>query len=269
MDVAELEEAEFAYLLATLHVPALIGVDSPTLFPTLPADRDAILGAGLRQLQAHGWLKPRAQPGQYDLNPELMELAAVVAGPQYVVLTRTCQPGGYQRLILHYLAGDDIVELSTTLGCYRLVALPSREALYQRVSDMLGVFGTPEAGQPAPEPFIIDEALFAEVRALAQRGALEQAAATLIARGVTGSAAAALAASVGATPEGSGQVAMVRAGDRAAVRAGRKATLYGKPDWVWLVQHVEPASMRLQVQVVQSDTLAAVLRQYFDFLKKA
>jgi hypothetical protein len=269
MDVAELEEAEFAYLLATLHVPGLIGVDSPALFPTMPADRDAVLGAGLRQLQAHGWMKPRAQPGQYDLNPELMELAAVVAGPQYVVLTRTLQPGGYQRLFLHYVAGDDIVELSTTLGCYRLLALPSQEALYQRVSDLLGVFGTPEAGQPAPEPFIIDERLFVEFRALAQRGALEQAAATLTAHGVTRSAAAALAAAVGATPEGSGQVAMVRAGDRAAVTAGRKATLYGKQDWVWLVHHLEADSMRVQVQVAQSDTLAAVLRQYFDFLKKA
>jgi len=269
MDFAELEEVEFAYVLATLHAPGLLGVDSPGLFPTAAADRDAVFGAGLRQLQAHGWMKPLAQPGQYDLNAELMELAAVVAEPQFVVFTMTPQPGGYQRLFLHYVAGEDIVELSTTLGCYRLLALPSYEVLFQRVSDMLGVFGAPLPGLAAPEPFIIDEPLFAEVRALAQSGALDQAAAKLAERGATRAAGEALAAAVGATPDGSGQVVVLRTGGGTKVMAGRKATLYGKQDWVWLVQRLEAASTRLQVQVVQPDTLAAVLRQYFDFLKKA
>ncbi len=269
MEVAELEEAEFAYVLATLHAPGLIGVDSPRLFPTAAADRDAVFGAGFRQLQAHGWMKPLAQPGQYDLNAELIELAAVVAEPQFVVFTMTPQPGGYQRLFLHYVAGDDIVELSSTLGCYRLLALPSYDVLFERVSDMLGVFGAAPPGLPAPEPLIIDEPFFAEARTSAQSGALEQAAAQLTAHGATRAAGEALAAALAATPDGSGQVVVMGAGGGTNVTAGRKATLYGKQDWVWLVQRLEAASTRLQVQVVQPDTLAAVLHQYFDFLKKA
>ncbi len=181
----------------------------------------------------------------------------------------TPQPGGYQRLFLHYVAGDDIVELSSTLGCYRLLALPSYDVLFERVSDMLGVFGAAPPGLPAPEPLIIDEPFFAEARTSAQSGALEQAAAQLTAHGATRAAGEALAAALAATPDGSGQVVVMGAGGGTNVTAGRKATLYGKQDWVWLVQRLEAASTRLQVQVVQPDTLAAVLHQYFDFLKKA
>jgi hypothetical protein len=225
---------------------------------------DEVYGAGLQALQAHGWLKPLPQAGQYDLNAELMELAAVVADPEFVIYTMTPQPGGYQRLFLHYLAGDGMVELSNTVGCYRLLALPSRAVLFQRVADMLGVFGAPLA-EPAPAPFIIGEESFAAIKALAESGALDQAAAQLAAYGVTGAAGAALAKAL-ARPEGSGLVAVLHVvGNQ--VTAGRKAALYGQQDWVWLVQRLEAASTRLQVQMVQPETLAAILSQFMEFLK--
>ena len=266
MDVAELEEAEFAYVLATLHAPALIGVDSPALFPTEPAARDTAYGTGLRQLQAHGWMKPLPQAGQYDLNAELMELAAVAAAPEFVIFTLTPQPGGNQRLFLHYLAGESIVELSKTPGCYRLLALPSQAVMFQRVADMLGIFGAPAPGQTVPPPFFMEEETFAAIKALAEGGAVDEAAAQLAAYGASGAAGAALAAAL-ARPEGSAMVVALRAAGGDKVTAGRKATLYGQSDWVWLVQRLEATSTRLQVQVVQPETLATILRQYLDFLK--
>ena len=266
MDVAELDEVEFAYLLATLHSRGLIGVDSPDLFPSGKKASDEVYGAGFEHLQAHGWLKPLPQVGQYDLNAELVELAAVVADPEFVIFTLALQPSGYQRRFLHYLAGDSVVELSSTLGTYRLLALPSQEVLFQRVADMLGVFGAP-AADGAPAPFIIEEQPFAQVRSLAQSGAIEQAAAQLAAYGATGPAGAALAGAL-AKPDGGSMVVVLRASDGNTVSAGRKASLYGQQDWVWLVQRLDATTTRLQVQVVEPETLAIILREYLDFLKK-
>ncbi len=266
MDVAELDEVEFAYLLATLHSRGLIGVDAPGLFPSGKQAGDEVFGAGFEHLQAHGWLKPLPQAGQYDLNAELVELAAVVADPEFVIFTLALQPSGYQRRFLHYLAGDSVVELSITLGTYRLLALPSQAVLFERVADMLGVFGE-VAAQAAPAPFIIEEQPFAEIRSLAQSGAIDQAMAQLAAYGVTGPAGNALAGAL-AKPDDGSRVVVLRASDGNTVSAGRKASLYGQQDWVWLVQRLDAATTRLQVKVAEPETLALILREYLDFLKK-
>ncbi len=266
MDVAELDEVEFAYLLATLHSRGLIGVDSPGLFPSGKKACDEVYGAGFEHLQAHGWLKPLPQAGQYDLSSELVELAAVVADPEFVIFTLALQPSGYQRRFLHYLAGDSVVELSSTLGTYRLLALPSRDVLFQRVADMLGVFGEP-AADGAPAPFIIEEQPFVQIRSLARSGAVDQAAAQLAVYGATGPAGAALAGAL-AKPDGGSMVVVLRASDGNTVLAGRKASFYGQQDRVWLAQRLDATTTRLQVQVVEAETLAVILREYLDFLKK-
>ena len=266
MDVAELDEAEFACVLRALDARALFGVDSPALFPKEQAAREAVYGAGLRQLQAHGWIKPLPQTGPEALDAGLRQLAKVVAAPELVMFTATPQPGGYQRLFLYYLAGEGIVELSKTLGCYRLLALPGPEALFERVADMLGVFGEP-AADGAPALFIIEEQPFEQIRSLAQSGAIDQAAAQLAAYGATGPAGAALAGAL-AKPDSGSMVVVLRASDGNTVSAGRKASLYGQQDWIWLVQRLDATTTRLQVQVVEPEALAVILREYLDFLKK-
>ena len=117
MDVAELDEVEFAYLLATLHSRGLIGVDSPGLFPSGNKACDEVYGAGFEHLQADGWLKPLPQAGQYDLNAELVELAAVVADPEFVIFTLALQRIGLPARECVFV--DDLqhnVEAATRLG---------------------------------------------------------------------------------------------------------------------------------------------------------
>ena len=88
MDGAELTKSELAYLLAVLHATELVGVDDPSLFPTKAKARDSTYGKGRAQLEENGWLEPIPEyTDEYDLNPALLHMVAIVAAPTYVVGT--------------------------------------------------------------------------------------------------------------------------------------------------------------------------------------
>ncbi|MEK7312306.1 MAG: hypothetical protein AAB382_10055 [Chloroflexota bacterium] len=263
MSGIELEKAEFAYLLATLHATSVVGVDDPALFPTEREARDGAYGAGFDRLQEHGWLKPAEQPGQLILDDLLLLMTAVVVDPAYVVFTARNSGGGNQQLLLHYLAGPEIVELSTTPDQkYRIGLVPDRAAMLQRIQEMLGLPGRAEAPR---FQFNIEEQAFQAIQNLVGEGKRKQAAALLREQGVNGTKGESLLAALSATDSG-GMIAVARASG-GEIAAGRKVTVFRQADAVWLMQRIDATTTTLSLETVQPDTLSTVLGSYFEFLQ--
>lgn len=264
MKGAILESSELAYLLATVHATQVVGVDAPELFPADPGARQALLEAGARQLQAHGWLRPVEQPGQFDLNVDLMVLAAVVADPKFVIFTVRTQPDGSSRVLLHYLAEPDIVELLVTADRkYTLTAVPDRAAMLGRIREMLEL---PEASPGSEVRFMIEEPTFETIQDLAEEGQAAEAAALLKQFGINGHNGESLLKAL-ETPEAGSLVVVVRP-RRGQIEAGRKASLFRNLDVVWLAKRVDARSKTFSVETVQADTLPKVLEAYLQFLAK-
>lgn len=264
MKGAVLESSEFAYLLATINAGQVVGVDAPDLFPTDAAEREALFAEGGRLLQAHGWLKPLENPSQFHLNENLLYLTAVIADPQFVVFTIRTQPDGSSRVLLHYLAEPDMVELSVTADQkYALSILPDRATLLARIQEMLELPPTPQVGEVQ---FTVEEPTFETIQDLAEVGQAEEASAMLKQLGVNGNTGESLVKAL-QTPEASSLVVVVRP-RQGQIEAGRKASLFRSLDVVWLAKRVDAKSNTFSVETVQADTLPNVLNAYLEFLAK-
>jgi hypothetical protein len=257
-----LESSEFAYLLACLHATQVVGLETPELFPEDPADRDALIEAGGRQLQSRGWLKRLEHPAQFDLSVDLMVLAAVVADPEFVIFTIRAQPNRSSRVLLHYLAEPDIVELQVTVdGKYALTTVPDRGVLVGRIQEMLEL---KPVGQEAQAAFTIEEPTFQTIQDLVEEGQADEAAELLRQAGVNGANGDLLLKAL-QTPETGGLVVVVRP-RRGQVEAGRKASVFRGVDVVWLAKRVDATSKTFSVETVMSGTLPDVLETYLKFL---
>jgi len=264
MQGAVLESSEFAYLLATLQAPQVVGVDAPELFPTDPAERERMLAEGSRQLMAHGWLKQLEQPSQYHLNEDLLYLVAVVADPQFVVFTINTQPDGTAQVLLHYLAEPDLVELSVSADQkYTLSILSDRAALLARIQAMLDL---PQVPAMADSQFVIEEPTFETIQDLAEEGQAEQATAILNELGINGTTGTSLVQAL-QSPETGSLVVVVRP-HRGQIEAGRKASLFRNLDVVWLAKRIDAKSNTFSVETVQANTLPNILEAYLEFLSK-
>lgn len=264
MQGAILESSEFAYLLATLHAPQVVGVDAPELFPVEPGERETLFEKGSQLLKEHGWLQALPQPGQFFLNDTLLYLAAVVADPKFVVFTIRTQPDGSSRVLLHYLAEPDMVELSVSADQkYTLAMVPDRATLLARIQAMLDL---PPTAQRNDLRFMIEEPAFETIQDLAEDGQAEQARALLKQLGVNGNTGESLVKAL-QTPEANGLVVVVRPW-HGQIEAGRKASLFRNLDVVWLAKRVDAKSNTFSVETVQADTLPNVLNAYLEFLSK-
>ena len=259
-----LEPVELAYLLATLHATEVVGIEDPALFPVDEATRAATIEQGLQALKDHGWLTPLPQPGQFNLNDLLVYAVAVIADPQFVVFTiRNEAPGG-SRLLLHYLAGADIVELSTTADeKYALALIPDRPTMLGRIGQLLGLSNVPDTSEIR---FTIAKQDFEELQDLAEGGQREAAAGLLKRFGINGQSGDSLLAAL-ESPQANGLIVVARP-NRGQIEAGRKASVFRDSQVVWLAQRTDATSNTFSVETVQADTLPTVLDNYLQFLSK-
>jgi len=263
MNGIELETVELAYVLGTVDASGLIGVDDPKLFPATAKAQEATYSKGRKQLEAHGWIKPiEDKPGEHDLNTGLFQLVAVAAAPEQVIATSQGETADDRRQVLHYLVGEQIVELwATSDKSYFLAGLPDRAALNQRMSELLGVTKSTQRGQIA-----LNETAFNKLKAHAQKGQQAQAEKLLEASVVNGPAAKSLLAALGSPARGRVVVIRASAGE---IGAGRRAELFGEKKGAWMAVRPAADSEELQLSPVDPDSLAGLVHGWLGELGRA
>jgi len=260
MSGAELKTSEFAYLLATLNASAVVGLDDPALFPAKSSARDVTYGQGRKELEINGWLKPVPDhPEEYELNPALLEIVSIVAAPDFVVATTHSTGEAERQLVLHYLAGDGIVELSAPAeGIYQVGVVLDREALHERIAEMLHLTTALLAAQ-----FTIDETVFKDIQSLSQKGRLERAEELLESAGVNGAVGESLMAAV-ASPA-SGQIVVIRP-SFGQIESGRRATVFGEDDAAWLVKRTQFDAQNLEIATCDPASIGTLVTEWLDEL---
>src|SRR3990172_5708174 len=214
---------EFAYLLAVVRAPLLVGVNDSRLFPKDVKARKAVFGKGRELLERNGWLKALAEaPGEYEFDPALMEMVASMAAPGL------------------------IIELTIDIrGGYRLGTVADRTELFKRMGLILRLT-TPNAwGQ-----FNLDEKVFRGLQSLAQNGNSGQAQELLKSNDVSSATAHSLLQAL-AWPKG-GMVVGLRPAWPGGAETGRKASVYGELGAAWFVQ--KPGRDSTEVEVTSCDT---------------
>jgi hypothetical protein len=238
-----LSPEEFAYLLAVVHAPLLVGVSDARLFPQSGKARKSVYEKGRKLLEANGWLKALEDaPGEYEFDAGLMEIVASVADPDFVIgVLRRGADGKYVG-ILDYLAANLIVEITLDVhGGYRLGTVPERAELFRRIGLILRLTTPDVWGQ-----FDLDEPVFKEVLSFSQNGEGERATALLTAARQVSPAAAESFLKALSDPTG-GMVVSLRPGRAGGAETGRKATVYGGFGSAWIVQKRARASVELEI----------------------
>ncbi len=259
MDGAELTKSEFAYLLAIVHATEVVGVDDPALFPTKAKARDSTYGEGRAQLEENGWLKPIPEyTDEYDLNPALLQMVSIVAAPTHVLGTRSGEEDEDRHWMLHYVSGDQIVELwAPTKESYILAVVPDIETLQSRLGEMLQLT---EASRETE--FSLEEPVLEQIRALAQKGKADQAGELLVSAGVDGASDSLIAALAGPA---SGQIFVVRP-VQGAIEAGRRTDIYGIGDSAWRINRAEADSEEFEIATCDPGTIGDLVNKWIEEL---
>ena len=263
MNGIELETEELAYLLATVDVPGLVGVDDPKLVPSTAKSRDTTFSKGRKQLEAHGWVQEiSGKPGEYDLNAGLFHTVAVMAAPEMVVATSRGVAEEDRQLVVHYLVREHIVELwATSEKSYFLARLPDRTVLNERMAELLGLAIGAQEGK-----FMLSESTFNKAKNLAQKEQLAQAEKLLATAGVNGRTGKSLLAALASPVRGQVVVTRAHAGE---IEAGRRAELFGEKKGAWVAVRLEADSKELQLSPVGADELAALVRGWLEELGRS
>lgn len=258
MEGVELSMPELAYLLSLVSARRLPGVDDPRLFPEAPAAQKNTYAKGREQLEAHGWITPVPDhTGEYEINSLLFEMAAALANPQVVVLTLKEDTKGRRQVVLHYLSGEQIVELfSTSKSSYRMGLVAGHEGLHQRIAQMLGLTQTGHRGQ-----WILDEAAFEKVRSLSRNRQPAKAAKVIRSAGMDSPAGESLLGALGAP--GRGQVVVARP-EEGSIVAGRRVEVYAEAEGAWMVLRTSPEGKEVQVSACDPRDLAALLDAWIE-----
>ena len=260
-DGAILDLSEFYYLLRTYHATAVIGLEGEGLFPAPGPAADALLDDGFARLQFHGWLRPAERPGRFELNPELALLVAVVADPQFAIVSARNLSETQRALVNHYLGADLIVELTLTAERrVRLAFVPDGKVLLQRVEGLLAA--TPNPLPPAR--YSLPEPDFEAVQRLVRAGQTAVAVQRLATAGLSAEHAQSLARAVQSAP-GDGTLFVVRTG-AGQIRAGRKAALHEAPTGAWLSRREDSTTTALSLETVHAGTISGVVESYLQSL---
>ncbi|MBE2236019.1 MAG: hypothetical protein IAE85_21185 [Anaerolinea sp.] len=125
--------AEMAVLLSLAGAQTLLGLESKGLFPTNGSRStwDQTFLQGRAQLERERWLDHLPGTVQYRLNEELGMAAAVMAAPQFVLVTNLDWPGQPRQSVTHYLAAA-VVEASFDGQDYHMAALRSIDIMLAR-----------------------------------------------------------------------------------------------------------------------------------------
>ncbi len=242
MTTVVLSPEEFAYLLAVVHAPFLVGVSDARLFPQGGKTRKSVYEKGRALLETNGWLKALEDaPGEYEFDAGLMEMVASVADPDFVIgVLRRGTDGKYVG-ILDYLAGNLIVEITLDVhGGYRLGTVPERAELFRRIGLILRLTTPDVWGQ-----FELDEPVFKDVLSFSQNGEAERAKDLLTSRQVSSATAESFLKAL-SDPTG-GMVVSLRPGRAGGSETGRKATVYGGFGAAWIVQKRARDSVEMEI----------------------
>lgn len=252
MQGIELSPQELAYLLAVVHATAVVGVDDPELFPTTAKQRDSVYGAGRKQLEKDEWIVPlEDHDDEYDLNAGLVQLVAVIAGPEHVIATVRSDSDDSRQAALHYLFGSRIVELwNTPEKRYLLGLVDDRQALLRRIAELLQV---PEQSDQAS--FTLPEAAFQKALKFSKDGNRDKLEAQLKA---AGEHAEQFSADL-AEPEG-GQLFVVQPSG-GEIQGGRRATVVaGK----WIAFRRSQDTKELEISSLDTERLESLLDEWLE-----
>src|SRR3990170_2566080 len=167
MEGLELSVQELAYLLTLVRASGLPGVTDPRLFPETPTTQKNTYSKGRELLEAHGGVTEVADhKGEYEVNSWLFGMVATLADPEVVVVTFREDQKGRRQVVLHYLGGEQIVELfAASKTSYRMGLVLGIEMLQGRLAQMLEVSDAAHRGL-----FTLEEATFKKVRSLSEGG---------------------------------------------------------------------------------------------------
>lgn len=252
---------EFAYLLAVVHAPFLVGVNDGRLFPHDARTRKSVYGKGRQLLEANGWLKPLADaPGEYEFDTGLVEMIASVADPDVVIGVLRRGPDGKYVGILDYLAGGLIFEITLDVhGGYRLGTVAERGELFRRIGLILRLT-TPEVWAQ----FDLDDGVLKELVSLSRNGNDGRAKELLADRQISPAAAESFIKAL-ADPTG-GMVVSLRPGRAGGSESGRKATVYGGFGAAWIVQKRSKDSSELEVTSCDARRLEMLVTSWLEEL---
>jgi len=251
----ELSKEEFAYLLAAVEATSLIGVEDPKLFPADARSRKTIYRKGREQLEANGWLTPlEDHQDEHELNADLFHLTAAVAEASYVLGTSVGATKKGRRWLLHYLAGEHIIELWLTQAkSYAFRVVPDRESLIERVAEVLEVDHSTNA-----VTLTLDEKTFKKIVNLASKGQEKQASELLETNGKVGSSIIqALSGKARA------QISLVQA-SVGEIQVGRRASVYGTGKAPWMVWREDEESEQLNIAACDADHLSQLLSKWIE-----
>jgi hypothetical protein len=262
MNGAELNSAEFAYLLATLHAQAVVGLDDPALFPTKSSAREKTYVQGRKDLETNGWLRPIPDHAdEYELDLAVLEMVSLVADPDFALFTTFNPQDTESQLVLYYLSEDQIVELSASdADSYHLVTIPDDEALNERIKQMLHLTTRSQDAK-----FSMDEETLNEIQSLSQKGKMDRAQALLDSIRLKKSAKASFLTAI--SGEVSGQFVLVRS-ELGEIQSGRRALLFGEGDAAWIGYKTKPDSAKLRFSTCDGSTIDELITAWLKELTK-
>jgi hypothetical protein len=255
MRAVDLSRAEFAYLLAACSAPAIIGLESPSLFPDKPPAREKLYKEGRKVLESNGWL--RAIPDQvdeYELDAELLQLVAVICSPTFVVASQSIT-GDKEQGMVHYLAGEEIAELSLPKrGTFRIAGVVDHDDLVDRIATLIKL---PAKG--ASKRLELEAGIVKSMQAKGKQ------AADLEAAGIGKKDANALIQAVQSPTEGQVVLARTESGE---VQAGRRVKCYGEGKTSWLSWRSAPEVDTIELMGGSKAALSELIDQLLDELSE-
>lgn len=123
--------AEMAVLLSLAGARTLPGLESKGLFPTNGSPWEEVFLQGRAELERDCWLEHVSGTVQYRLNEQLGMVAAVMAAPQFVLVTSLDFPSRPRQSVTHYLAAA-VIEACFDGRDYHVAALRSVEIMLAR-----------------------------------------------------------------------------------------------------------------------------------------
>jgi hypothetical protein len=183
MSAISLEPSELSYLLQTVNARSVIGIDNAELFPEDSRENEALLKEGSEQLQSHGWLSADAASGKMHFDDQLCYMIAIMADPEYAIMTVRQEAMGPFQLVAHYLVGQLIVEQSRSAdGKFRLAFVSRLSTAVERIQSIVQL--TRAGDTEARTQIYVDRQAYARVKDLVRTGKIESAIAELTALGI-------------------------------------------------------------------------------------
>lgn len=136
--------AEMAVLLSLAGARTLLGLESQGLFPANGSAWHQVFLQGRAELERDRWLDHVPGTVQYRLNEQLGMAAAVMAAPQFVLVTNLDWVGQPRRSVTHYLAAA-VVEACFDGQHYQVAALRSVDIMLARQAAVMHLPPQPPA----------------------------------------------------------------------------------------------------------------------------